>query len=380
MKKYLPWIILFCSIIVSLSAAFYSVFGLAKLFSGAYYNVMIMAGSLEFSKLAVTAYLHEYWNRLGITLRLYLTLAVVILAIITSAGIYGFLSDAYQKTAMKDKYHTERTKLISTKKNRFELQLGELKNERTAVINNIQVLSKSISTDNQIQTIDKKTGQVLTQIRTSSKQGVQQQLDIESKRRDVLTSRIDALQDSIQTYEILKIESESKNDAASELGPLKYISGLTGVAMDVVVNWVLMLLIFVFDPLAITLVISALTAFKLNDTINIRKLEDNATQGEIQSPRGIVNDITEAAKPEEVNTEVNNPEVHEPIVTEKRRRGRPKGSKNKKESAPIKPSQDVLDISEKIEAEIQQSKNVADPTLTTEIVQQISKSFPVKKS
>jgi len=364
MKRYLPWIIFFCAVIVSLSAAFYSVFGLAKLFSGAYNNVLIMAASLEFSKLAITAYLHEYWSGLGRTLRAYLTLSVVILAMITSAGIYGFLSDAYQQTAMKDKYHTEKTQLITTKKQRFESLLGELKQERSSIVNNIQVLSKSVSTDNQVQTIDKRTGKVLTNIQSTNKQGVQKQLEVENRRRDVLDGRIAMLQDSVQIYEIEIIESAAKNDAASELGPLKYVSGLTGVGMDTVVNWVLLLLIFVFDPLAITLVISALTAFEINSKENIPEQQDNSAQGEIQRNNNIV-----PPSIEEVESE-----------PPKKKRGRPRGTRNKRVIPEDTEKPIILTINEDIEAELSPSKMVADPGLTPEVVEQISKSFPKKKN
>ena len=80
------------------SAAYYSVFGLSSLFAGARFEVIIMAGALEFSKLIIASYLHNHWSKAG-WMKWYLTLAVGVLMIITSAGIYGFLTSAYQKTA-----------------------------------------------------------------------------------------------------------------------------------------------------------------------------------------------------------------------------------------------------------------------------------------
>ena len=369
MKKYLPWIILICSIAVSLSAAFYSVFGIAKLFSGAYYNVLIMAASLEFSKIAITAYLHEYWKHLAKGLRLYLTSAVIILGMITSAGIYGFLSDAYQKTAMLDKYHTEKINLISVKKDRFSDQVKDLKKERDAINGSIVSLTKSLTTDNQIQTVDKRTGRVLTQIQSSKKEGVQRQLESENRRRDIVTSRIDMLQDSIQSYEILKIESEANNSAGSELGPLKYIAGLTGVSMDVVVNWVLMLIIFVFDPLAIALVVASLTAFRINEN----KAEDKRPMPTEENQSEVKNKGNKG-----IQDKVN--------VPEKKKRGRPKGSKKKEKNIVSKDSiqEERIDfgLAEKIEAILEkENKNiVAEPNLTSEVVKQISNAFPIKKN
>ena len=120
MKKTLPWIILLSALSVSASAAFYSVYGLSKLFSSASTEVIIMASSLEISKLVIATLLHEYWNTLSKLLRFYLTLAVFVLVMITSAGIYGFLSSAYQETASADSITTRKVELIDTKLDIFQ--------------------------------------------------------------------------------------------------------------------------------------------------------------------------------------------------------------------------------------------------------------------
>ena len=100
-KGMFPFLIGFSALSVSGSAAFYSVFGLSKLFAGASTEVIIMAGSLEFAKLVTASLLYQYWNELNKFFKYYLTLAAIILIIITSMGIYGFLSAAYQDTYQK---------------------------------------------------------------------------------------------------------------------------------------------------------------------------------------------------------------------------------------------------------------------------------------
>ena len=97
-KGLFPFIIAFSALSVSGSAAFYSVFGLSKLFAGAQFEVIIMAGSLEVAKLVIASLLYQYWDTINKLLRLYLTIAATILVLITSMGIYGFLSAAYQDT------------------------------------------------------------------------------------------------------------------------------------------------------------------------------------------------------------------------------------------------------------------------------------------
>ena len=84
------------ALLIAFSAAFFSVFGLSKLFAGASLSVIIMAGSLEFGKLVAASFLYRYWDRINLLQKFYMTLATIILIIITSAGIFGFLSNAYQ--------------------------------------------------------------------------------------------------------------------------------------------------------------------------------------------------------------------------------------------------------------------------------------------
>ncbi len=95
-KQYLfPTLIALSALSVSASAAFYSITGLSKLFVGASFAVTVMATSLEVAKLVIASYLYQYWNKTKVLLKVYLTLATFVLILITSAGIYGFLSSAY---------------------------------------------------------------------------------------------------------------------------------------------------------------------------------------------------------------------------------------------------------------------------------------------
>ena len=100
-KGMFPFLIAFSALSVSASAAFYSVYGLSKLFAGAQFQVIIMAGSLEFAKLVTASLLYQYWDTINKTLRTYLSIATIVLVLITSMGIYGFLSAAYQDTYSK---------------------------------------------------------------------------------------------------------------------------------------------------------------------------------------------------------------------------------------------------------------------------------------
>ena len=249
-KQVLPYIIALSALFVSSSAILYSVYGLSKLFAGASTAVIVMASSLEIAKLVVASLLYVYWNEINRLLRLYLTIATITLMLITSGGIYGFLSGAYQSTATRSELMDKHTLMLQTKQNRFNEQL---KSESDMV----KYYTEALSNPTMIQYIDRETGQLVT---TTS-----------SRQRKLMTSQLkDAkdnmyrLNDSVSAYDMKILNKQVSNEDARELGPLKYVAKSLGVEMDKVVNYFLLLIVFVFDPLAIALVIAANFAFSRN--------------------------------------------------------------------------------------------------------------------
>ena len=248
--KLLPYIIVFSALFVSSSAVFYSVYGLSQLFAGASKAVIIMASSLEIAKLVVASLLYQYWGEINKLLRLYLTIACITLMLITSGGIYGFLSGAYQSTATKSELMDKHTLMLQTKQNRFSEQLDT---EKELVV----YYTEALSNPTMIQYIDRETGQLVT---TTS-----------SRQRKLMTDQLNEvknntykLNDSISVYDMKILEKEVSNEEARELGPLKYVAKSLGVEMDKVVNYFLLLIVCVFDPLAVSLVIAANFAFSRN--------------------------------------------------------------------------------------------------------------------
>jgi hypothetical protein len=251
-SRIFPLIIAFSALSVSASAAFYSVSGLSKLFAGASLAVTIMASSLEISKLVTASLLYRYWDKLNKILRVYLTVATIVLVLITSMGIYGFLSSAYQETANKDGIVTQQVESLTSKKKLYESTRDNILKEKQSLIELKGTLSKGSTT----QFTDKKGNLVVKSNNSSIKQ-----MESASKTDENLTSKLDATNDSIFSLETQILEVKTNGGAASELGPLKYLSGLTGVSMDRIINWLLLIIVFVFDPLAISLVIAANFAF-----------------------------------------------------------------------------------------------------------------------
>lgn len=271
--KILPYLVVLSAISVSTSAAYYSIYGLSKLFSGAEIPVIIMATTLEISKLIIATTLHRYWNTITMILRVYLVIATIILMVITSAGIYGYLSNAYQLTYSKDLQTTKQIELVELKKVNYTTSRDELLKEKTGVINSIDQLRNSLGNNVQ-QTVDRKTGQLIKTTSNENRKSFERQLDDAVKRRDRISDQISVLNDSITNSEIKIIEIQNNSSTSSELGPLKYLSNLTGKDMNVIVNWFLILLIIVFDPLAIALVLTSSFIFLRNNTLSSPRTTD----------------------------------------------------------------------------------------------------------
>ena len=265
-----PFIIALSALAVSGSAAFYSVYGLSKLFAGASFQVMIMAGSLEFAKLVVASLLYQYWDTINRGLRAYLSIACFVLIIITSGGIYGFLSGAYQSTATQSELLDKSLMILNQKQVRFEEQKQDLKIEKQSITKSISDLRIALSNPAQVQYIDKESGQLITTSSSSARRALQTELNIATTSRDGINIKVEAVMDSINRTDMALLDREISNEAESELGPLKYLAEMTGRDMSVVVNWFLLLIIFVFDPLAIALVVAANMAFaQLTPTVKM---------------------------------------------------------------------------------------------------------------
>ena len=268
-KGVFPFIIATSALSVSASAAFYSVSGLSKLFAGATLAVIIMATSLEVAKLVIASLLYQYRTTIPKLLKYYLTIAAVVLVLITSMGIYGFLSSAYQETAAKSGSIDSQIALIETKRDNIKEQLAVYSDEKSSINTAVSDLRSGLS-NNKIQYKDKETGQIINTTSSSTRRALERQLDQAISRQTEINTKVDNLNEQLFEYETEIVEVKTNNDIAGELGPLKYLSGLTGVPMDRIINYLLLTIIFVFDPLAIALVIAANFAFeKLKPKENI---------------------------------------------------------------------------------------------------------------
>jgi len=255
-SRIFPWVVAFSALLVSGSAAYYSIFGIGKMFAGASTNVMIMAGSLEFSKLVVASLLYNYWKELNVLLRNYLTVAACLLVLITSAGIYGFLSSAYQETSNKVEVIDKKSGSLEKQKTILQSEIkrydGQLAQKDNRINSLSEIKSRQQGTIDNLVAGNKSTKSISTQMVSIDKEIAK--LDGEVK---IINDSLNSKNEKLKDLDLLILGLETNQDVAKEIGPLKYIAKLTGKTLDEVVNYFIIALMLVFDPLAIALVIAS---------------------------------------------------------------------------------------------------------------------------
>ena len=322
-EKFLPWFLLFCALGLSGTAAYYSVVGLSVVFVGVALPVIIMGSFLEISKIAIATYLHDKWKETYGILKIYMSIALVTLSLITSLGIYGLLSTGFQGNIAKLEINEKQVKNIEVKKKRFEEVKDELTKEKNTLDGDITKLRDGVSNNTTTQSVDRKTGQVITRANDGNRKLFESQLSQAQVRRDTIAKRIDSMNDSITQLDINILNMESKEISGSELGALKYVSELLDWDIKRTANLFILILIFVFDPLAITLVIATNQAFK-------GKRKDEDSQGDtdvplLKSTENLEGDTGVPHKEDTIHDEIEIPESYlthhtpqvEPIVIEK---------------------------------------------------------------
>ena len=220
--KFFAFLVGLSALCIAGSAAFFSVFGLSKLFAGATKEVIVMAGSLEFGKLISASFLYRYWDKVNKALRTYLLVGIITLVGITSAGIFGFLSNAYQGATIE--FEKESTKLLYKEDRLSQLEEDKiyLKDELEIAI--LELPDNYITAKRQLRSdYNPKVLEVNDQI-----------LEIKAEIGDLKTALV---------------------ETGVDVGPAIYLARVFGTDIDTVVKFFIFILIFVFDPMAVVLVI-----------------------------------------------------------------------------------------------------------------------------
>ena len=253
--NWLKFLVGFSALIIAGCAAFFSVTGLGVLFSGASTAVMVMAGSLEFAKLVAATYLKQMWDEIKGFNKWYLTIAVGILMMITSAGIFGYLSNAFQAQSLQLQQVDREVLVFSTKIEQNNSQITQL-NTQLGQLSSTQntILDKGTVNNRLLRSIDNKDRQVAT-----------------------VNKKISALQDenAKNTEKINEIKIKNL-DLEKEVGGFRFIAEAFGIELKNVVKFFIFLIVIVFDPLAIALIIAfnGLIGKKKENTPNYNDLDD----------------------------------------------------------------------------------------------------------
>ena len=204
-------------------AAFFSVFGIGKLFSGAFIAVVIMASSLEIGKLVTASFLYRYWDKINLLQKVYMAAATIALILITSAGIFGYLSNAYQGATVE--FEKQTTALLFK-----EEQVEQLEEDKQFLLNEL---------DQQVQSLP---DNYITAKRKLREDYNPQILSINSELLDL-------------KKEVGKLKTNLV-ETGVDVGPAVYLARTFNTDIDTVVKFFIFILIFVFDPLAVMLVVA----------------------------------------------------------------------------------------------------------------------------
>jgi len=245
------------ALFVAFCAAYFSVFGIGMLFSGASLSAIIMASSLELGKLVATTYLYRYWKIATSIMKCYLVSAILILMLITSLGIFGYLSAAYQKSSLEYSLSQEKIKIEESQKTFFNDKIVESK-KRIDSLNSSRIIQENRLSEAMTNVFLSKNPIQLRQIQ-------QQTIDLINDADSNIKEENDKIQSSIS--EIQKIDENINNIKLSniekkDIQTFKFVADELNMELNKVVKWFILLIIFVFDPLAVCLILA------YNSTLN----------------------------------------------------------------------------------------------------------------
>ena len=283
--------LLFVALLISSVAAFYSIAGLTAIFAAAFWPIVIMGGVLELGKIITTVWLHKYWDRVAVQFKLYLVPAIAILMLITSMGIFGFLSKAHLDQAVPAGDISSQVQIFDDK----------IKTER----DNIEAARKALKQ------MDAQVDEKLS--RTTDDRGAERAVQIrraQSKERNNLQNEISSAQKKISALQEQRAPVASQaRKVEAEVGPIKYIAALIygdnpeANVLEKAVRWVIILIVLVFDPLALVLILAADQTFEWHRPK--KKLPYELDDGPLTDKQ--IEDIKQASGVDQTPTNKSNP-------------------------------------------------------------------------
>jgi len=244
MFKYL---VFFSAIGIALVAAYFSVTGIATLFAGKFFAIVAMASALEFAKLVAASFLYRHWKDIGFTLKTYLMVGVAVLMVITSIGIYGYLSAAYAEVAAAPQATINQINFADTRQASLNETIQRLQSGNSTI--NTRQAQAQTSLDNVL------AGQTDLSQRSAFANLRQEIADLDVERQ-ANNGRIEAAITERDSLENVKVTLNAELNTNSEIGTFIYIARILGLPLDTVVKWFVLIIVFVFDPMAISLILA----------------------------------------------------------------------------------------------------------------------------
>ena len=278
----------FTALLVAGCAAYFSVLGIATLFSGHFWSVVIMAGSLELGKLVSTSFLYRYWNKTVWFLKIYMIAAVLVLMGITSLGIYGYLSSGYQVNAGKTELIDNKASLIVQQKDNISKEIEQINNR----INTLNEARKSQETR-------------LPQMSRLAAKPVYEDMARSAEEIKGLTGRAQELQTLVFEKDNELITLNSEGNAVHDIGTFKFVAESVGLPLDTVVKLFILIIVLVFDPLAVSLVLAyniARGGSVLKETKQKQLLVDEPVPAQPKTKTIITEEIIEEVVPDSGKT------------------------------------------------------------------------------
>lgn len=266
-KQHFPAMVGFTSLLIALCAAGLSVYGLMLLFGGTLYAA-VMFGSAELGKLIATTFLYRYWKGMNKLLKTYMTIAVFVLMLVTSAGIFGFLGSAYKKSSLEFNLSQSEIQLIEEQKVYHLTSISNI-TERINVLNDVRKTQEDRLSAAQTNTFLARNPIQLQQLQQQTTDAIAEANNEIKERNEEVKSERGEIQKLDQKIADLKIGSVEKKDIQT----LQYIAEQLGWSLDRVAFWFMVTIIFVFDPLAIALLLAwnSLIFRKDEDTYGVEK-------------------------------------------------------------------------------------------------------------
>jgi len=244
-------LVIFTSLLIASCAAFFSVYGIGLLFSGAFVAAMIMATSLELGKLVTTSWLFRYWNVANKLMKTYMVLAVVTLMGITSLGIFGYLTAAFQKSALESELANTKIETLEAQKTDEQKKIEDIRSTLNKLLELragqearlSETLTNVVISRNpiQLQNIQNQINEQISSINT--------QMDGENVKLESANNKISEI--DVEVFD-LKIENSQKKDITT----FKFVADEFDTEIKNVVKWFIIVLITVFDPLAVVLLLA----------------------------------------------------------------------------------------------------------------------------